>query len=85
MSTTAPYPLLSDSLKGLGLDVGTLFFALNYEHTKIAPKGMFKRFKKQKARLILILLAYYMTMIAISATSFGSKTTRPSRVCVSSR
>ncbi|MGO1782032.1 MAG: TerD family protein [Moraxellaceae bacterium] len=51
MSTTAPYPLLSDSLKGLGLDVGTLFFALNYEHTKIAPKGMFKRFKKQKSAI----------------------------------
>lgn len=54
MSTTSPSPLLSDSLKGLGLDAGTLFFALNYEFTKTEPKGMLKRFKKMKARLILI-------------------------------
>ena len=49
MPTTAPSPLLSDSLKGLGLDTGTLFFALNYEFTKIEPKGMFKRFQKDKS------------------------------------
>lgn len=48
MLTTAPSPLLSDSLKGLGLDAGTLFFALNYEFTKIESKGLFKRFKKGK-------------------------------------
>ncbi|WP_261868861.1 TerD family protein [Psychrobacter sp. JCM 18901] len=51
MSTTAPSPLLSDSLRGLGLDAGTLFFALNYEFTKIEPKGMFKRFKKNQSAM----------------------------------
>lgn len=48
MSTTAPSPLLSESLRGLGLDAGTLFFALNYEFTKIEAKGLLKRFKKNK-------------------------------------
>ncbi len=48
MSTSVPSPLLSDSLKGLGLDAGALFFALNYEFTKIESKGLFKRFKKNK-------------------------------------
>lgn len=48
MSTTAPSPLLSESLKGLGIDAGTLFFALNYEFTKIESKGLLKRFKKNK-------------------------------------
>ena len=47
MSTTAPSPLLSDSLKGLGLDAGTLFFGLNYEFTKIEQKGLFKKLKKR--------------------------------------
>ncbi len=47
MSTTSPSPLLSDSLKGLGLDAGTLFFALNYEFTKIEQKGFFKRLMKR--------------------------------------
>ena len=51
MPTTAPLPLLSDSLRGLGLDAGTLFFALNYEFTKIEPKGLFKRFKKNKSAM----------------------------------
>ena len=51
MSTTAPSPLLSDSLRGLGLDAGTLFFALNYEFTKSEPKGMFKRFKKNQSAM----------------------------------
>ena len=51
MPTTAPSPLLSDSLRGLGLDTGTLFFALNYEFTKIAPKGLFKRFKKNQSAM----------------------------------
>lgn len=72
MPTTASLPLLSDSLRGLGLDAGTLFFALNYEFTKIEPKGMFKRFKKTRVLLILIWLAYYMTTIAPSVISFGS-------------
>lgn len=48
MSTTAPSPLLSESLKGLGIDAGTLFFALNYDFTKIESKGLLKRFKKNK-------------------------------------
>ncbi|MGP5548153.1 TerD family protein [Psychrobacter alimentarius] len=48
MSTTAPSPLLSESLKGLGIDTGTLFFALNYDFTKIESKGLLKRFKKNK-------------------------------------
>ncbi|MGP5209992.1 MULTISPECIES: TerD family protein [Psychrobacter] len=48
MSTTAPAPLLSESLKGLGIDAGTLFFALNYDFTKIEAKGLLKRFKKNK-------------------------------------
>ena len=51
MSTTSPSPLLSDSLKGLGLDAGTLFFALNYEFTKTEPKGMLKRFKKNEGAI----------------------------------
>jgi len=51
MSTTTPSPLLSDSLRGLGLDAGTLFFALNYEFTKLEPKGMFKRFKKNQSAM----------------------------------
>lgn len=48
MSTTAPAPLLSESLRGLGIDAGTLFFALNYDFTKIESKGLLKRFKKNK-------------------------------------
>lgn len=48
MSTTAPSPLLSESLKGLGIDAGTLFFALNYDFTKIESKDLLKRFKKNK-------------------------------------
>ena len=48
MSTTAPSPLLSESLRGLGIDAGTLFFALNYDFTKIESKGLLKRFKKNK-------------------------------------
>lgn len=48
MSTTAPSPLLSESLKGLSIDTGTLFFALNYDFTKIESKGLLKRFKKNK-------------------------------------
>lgn len=51
MSTTEPTLLLSDSLRGLGLDAGTLFFALNYEFTKIEPKGLFKRFKKNQSAM----------------------------------
>ncbi len=55
MSTTIPSPLLSDSLRGLGLDTRTLFFALNYEFTKIEQKGLFKnlkkRFKKNKGAI----------------------------------
>ncbi|HCR87826.1 MULTISPECIES: TerD family protein [Psychrobacter] len=47
MSTTTLSPLLSDSLRGLGLDTGTLFFALNYEFTKIEQKGLFKNLKKR--------------------------------------
>lgn len=50
MSTTTPSPLLSDSLRGLGLDAGTLFFALNYEFTRIEPKGLLNVLKKTKAR-----------------------------------
>lgn len=48
MSITAPSPLLSESLRGLGIDAGTLFFALNYDFTKIESKGLLKRFKKNK-------------------------------------
>ena len=51
MPTTIPSPLLSNSLSELGLDAGTLFFALNYEYTKIAPKGMFKRLKKNQSAI----------------------------------
>ena len=47
MSATTPSPLLSDSLRALGLDTGTLFFALNYEFTKIEQKGLFKNLKKR--------------------------------------
>ncbi len=50
MPTAAPSPLLSDSLRGLGLDTGTLFFALNYEFTKIEPKGLLNVLKRTKAR-----------------------------------
>ena len=47
MSTTTPSPLLSDSLRGLGLDAGTLFFGLNYEFTKVEQTGLFKKLKKR--------------------------------------
>ena len=39
MSATTPSPLLSDSLRALGLDTGTLFFALNYEFTDVELGG----------------------------------------------
>ncbi|WP_296236803.1 TerD family protein [Psychrobacter sp. UBA5136] len=51
MSTTVPSPLLSDSLRGLGLDTGTLFFALNYEFTRIEHKGILKRLKKNESAI----------------------------------
>ncbi|MEJ6068018.1 TerD family protein, partial [Psychrobacter sp. 16-Bac2893] len=47
MSTTTLSPLLSDSLRGLGLDAGTLFFGLNYEFTKVEQTGLFKKLKKR--------------------------------------
>ena len=46
MPTTAPSPLLSDSLRGLGLDTGTWFFVLNNEISKIEAKGLVERFKE---------------------------------------
>ncbi len=46
MSNATSTPLLSDSLSALGIKSDTLFFALNYDFTKIEPKGMMKRFKK---------------------------------------
>lgn len=51
MSTAAPSPLLSNSLKGLGLNADTLFFALNYKFVKTKPKGMMKRFKKNQGSI----------------------------------
>lgn len=51
MSTTATLPLLSKSLKGLGLNTKTLFFALNYEFTKVELKGILKRFKKNQGAI----------------------------------
>ena len=51
MSISAQSPVLSDSLKDLGLDSGTLFFALNYEFTKVEPTGILKRFKKNQSAI----------------------------------
>jgi tellurium resistance protein TerZ len=48
MSTTATSALLPDSLTALGISTDTLFFALNYQFTTIEPKGLLKRFKKNK-------------------------------------
>ena len=51
MSTIDQPPLLSDSLSSLGLVADTLFFALNYQFTKIEPKGLMKRFKQSKSAI----------------------------------
>ena len=51
MSTPTSAVLLSSSLSALHLKTDTLFFALNYEFTKIKPKGMLKRFNKNKGTI----------------------------------
>lgn len=51
MPSTVSLPLLSDTLKTLGLTTDTLSFGLNYEFTKIEPKGLMKRFKKNQSAM----------------------------------
>lgn len=51
MSNTTTSLLLSDNLATLGLKSDTLFFALNYEFTEIAPRGLLKRFKKHQSAI----------------------------------
>ena len=51
MSTPTSAVLLSSSLSALHLKTDTLFFALNYEFTKTKPKGMLKRFNKNKGTI----------------------------------
>ncbi|MBO1529693.1 TerD family protein [Psychrobacter sp. F1192] len=56
MSTSSPLssdaaPILSDSLKALGITTDTLLFGLNYAFTKTEPKGMLKRFKKNQSAI----------------------------------
>lgn len=53
MPSSAPQPLLSDSLTALGLTSDTLLFALNYNFTPKKPKGKMARLKENQGAIDL--------------------------------
>ncbi len=83
MSTTDQTSLLSDNLSALGLVADTLFFSLNYQFTKIEPKGLLKRLKKNQSAIDLdIACALYDSNCAISdIVSFKQLRDKAESVC----